>query len=199
MKSRLGKKLAISMVLLALLCAGAMAQEVEITSASNVQMNKTTNLDLAIQHSNKDLGSVDITLEYDPSVMEVLQFEANSQVWMFMGDDLQKGRATISVGALGGRFVDARSPVLVGHFVVESMNDDGSQTPLGLVLEEITDSDVNKITTEFVGGIKNGSFSTLDEVPPMITITDPADGSTVSQTVNVAADSSMSVVSMRLH
>ena len=80
MKSRLGKKLAISMVLLALLCAGAMAQEVEISSASKVQMNTTENLDLTIQHSDKDLGSVDITLEYNPSVMEVCRFEVNAQM-----------------------------------------------------------------------------------------------------------------------
>ncbi len=33
----------------------------------------------------------------------------------------------------------------------------------------------------------NGTFTTFDKVPPTITITDPADGSTVSQAVDVAA------------
>jgi len=138
MKSRHGRKLAMFIVLVSLLCAGAVAQEVAISSASNVQMNATADLDLTIQHSNKDLGSVDITLEYNPSVMEVCQFEVNAQNWMFFGQDHQRGHITISVGALGGGSVDARSPVSVGHFVVESMNNDGSQTPLGLVLNEIT-------------------------------------------------------------
>jgi hypothetical protein len=187
MKSRHGRKLAMFIVLVSLLCAGAVAQEVAISSASDVQMNATADLDLTIQHSDKDLGALDIVLVYEPSVMEVCRFEANAQKWMLMETDLQLGSARIGLLPLGGGTVDARSPVSVGHFVVESMNNDGSQTSLGLVLNVITDGNGNTITNEFASGIKNGSFSTRDQTKPVITIDSPRPDATVSQDIMVNA------------
>ena len=68
------------------------------------------------------------------------------------------------------------------------MNNDGSQTPLGLVLNEITDgSGTIDITNKFAAGIKNGSFSTRDQTPPVITIDSPCDGAKVSQDIMVNA------------
>jgi hypothetical protein len=178
------------MVLLSLLCAGVVAQEVEISSVSNVKMNTTANLDLTIQHSSKDLGTVDITLKYDPSVMKVTRFNLNSDLWASLGGTVQPGLIGIAVYGSDGVAaapVNAQSPVSIGSFVVESMFNDGSQTPLELVLTTVTDYDGSKITGEFAGGVKNGSFSTLDETPPTITIDYPHDTATVSQDIMVNA------------
>ena len=190
MKSRHGRQLAMFMVLLSLLCAGVVAQEVEISSVSNVKMNTTANLDLTIQHSSKDLGTVDITLKYDPSVMKVTRFNLNSDLWASLGGTVQPGLIGIAVYGSDGVAaapVNAQSPVSIGSFVVESMFNDGSQTPLELVLTTVTDYDGSKITGEFAGGVKNGSFSTLDETPPTITIDYPRDTATVSQDIMVNA------------
>ena len=187
MKSKHGRKLAIFLILVSLLCAGAVAQEVAISSASNVQVNATADLELTIQHSDKDLGAFDIVLVYNPSVMEVCRFEANNQKWLLMDSDLQTGSARIAIFPLAGGSVDARSPVSVGHFVVESMNNDGSQTALGLILNTITDGDGIVITNEFANGVRNGSFSTRDQTPPVVTIDSPGPDAIVSQDIVVNA------------
>jgi hypothetical protein len=189
MKSRRGRQLAMFMVLLSLLCAGVVAQEVGISSVSNVKMNTTANLDLTIQHSSKDLGTVDITLKYDPSVMKITRFNLNSDLWTSFGGEVQPGIIGIAIYGSDGFSatpVNAQSPVSIGSFVVESMLNDGSQTPLELVLTTVTDYDGSKITSEFTDGVK-GFFSTLDEVPPTITIDYPHDTATVSQDIMVNA------------
>jgi len=68
-------------------------------------------------------------------------------------------------------------------FDCTALKNDGSSTILNLTIDNIEESSVAVYTYTTV----NGTFTTLDEVPPTITITSPAEGATVPQDVTVTA------------
>jgi hypothetical protein len=63
---------------------------------------------------------------------------------------------------------------------MKSLKNDGSSSEIGLRTREATATDLSDITDSF--SVVNGTFSTLDEVAPVVAITTPA---TVSQTFAV--------------
>jgi len=68
-------------------------------------------------------------------------------------------------------------------FDCTALKNDGSSTTLNLTIDNIEESAVAVYNYTTV----NGTFTTLDEVPPTITITSPAEGATVPQDVTVTA------------
>ena len=179
-------------IILICVCIGVVsAQELRGSSAINVPQNQCADVNISIQHSTKNIGAIDITLTYDPSIMAVNSFTVNGSICWKMGEDINNvvgvsGVVLDAKDSLNG--FSARNSVKVVTVNVKSLKNDGSRTWDNITDYVIVDSSVNDISSEFSGHIFNGTFTTLDQVCPTISITSPTNGATVSQDMSVTAD-----------
>ncbi|WP_317064518.1 PEGA domain-containing protein [Methanoculleus caldifontis] len=86
----------------------------------------------------------------------------------------------IFAGATGTGYSNT-APFWVANVTFEAVKNDGSSTPVGVVLITLDDTNGDDLISSTT--VMNGTFTTKDEVPPAITLTTPV---TVSSTFNIA-------------
>ena len=185
--------LAITFVLFCL-CVGfavaAPAGSVQAGDALNVPYGENESVEFSLSHNftSPGVGGVTVRIYYDPNVTEPASTSpASTATWK---NSAVVGTADIKFysGYISAALISL-DPTGAGfpqdcwllRIPMKSLKNDGSSSEIGLRTREATATDLSDITDSF--SVVNGTFSTLDEVAPVINITTSA---TVSQTFNVA-------------
>ncbi len=170
-------------VLLLAACTGLSAAK-EIVAGTAVDIQEGTTTDVGIfGHNMTSLDAFTIQITYDPTVMLVTSenFTYRPNSWSIFPNVGTAGTATVSGFPNSPDFSLTGSSSLFGLNCRAEKND-GSSTVLTVTITSTEESGVSVPYTAV-----NGLFRTLDEVPPTITITSPADTATVPQDVTVNA------------
>jgi len=159
------------------------AKEIVIDSASGVKLGETVPVGVYV-HGASSLDSFDIRVAYDASVMSVNRNKTfDPDDWTISYGFSTPGLAKVVGHADMPAFSITGDSPLFG-LDCTALKNDGSSTTLNLTIIDIQESRVPVYTYTTV----NGTFTTIDKVPPNITITSPAvDGATVPQDVTVTA------------
>jgi len=178
-------------VILICVCIGIVsAQELRGSSTINVPQNQGADVNVSIQHSTKLIGTAGLSLAFDPSVVGINHITVNSAQWTNMGTQFNNVAGTARVLVISSDFtgVDATNLIKIFDINATSLKNDGSQTNFTITINDVSDSFGTNVESDFVGHIFNGTFTTLDQVCPTISITSPTNGATVSQDISVTAD-----------
>jgi hypothetical protein len=161
-------------------CTGPVsAQEIVIDSACSVKHEETAPVGVSV-HNASSLDVFGIYIYYDTSVISVSKNETfNPDKWVVMYPS-----ALTSGSRIGGFPLTAADTINGDSYLFgldcTALKNDGSSTNLSITIDAI--SPVPPLYTTV-----NGTFTTLDEVPPTINITSPAEGATVPKDVTVNA------------
>ena len=160
------RKIAIlgTLVLLCLLIGMVSAQQLAISNVTNIQKNAIADMNVTIQHSTKNIAIIDLTFTYNPAVISVNSFIANSSlcsVWAYSIDN-DAGVSGVTLQPFDPfNGINAKNPLKVMSVNVKSLKDDGSWTWNNITPNEITENTSSQdITSEFYGHISNGFLST---------------------------------------
>ncbi len=155
------------------------AKEIAIATVENVKGG--TNVSIPVSATNAtQITGFEIWIDYDPDVMFV-NLSNSVNHW--------EGPINIPFGqgkfyASGARAIGRDGTVPLFTMDCTAFKNDGSSTDLNVRIQEIVEES-SEVTSQYTP--VNGTFTTLDEVAPNITITSPADGATVPQDVAVTA------------
>ena len=173
------------LLIIALISAGVgavSAKDVMAGTVTNVPMGTNVPVNISIHDANL-VDAFGIYVVYDSNVMKVTGSSSEVAGWGITVPTANQGNLTT-----GGYPLKVQNSLtgdyLLYDLICQSLKNDGSKTNITLVFDYITENSVD-VKQSYASVI--GSFSTIDEVAPQVTITSPADGSTVSQTVNVDA------------
>jgi hypothetical protein len=126
--------------------------------------------------------ALQLKVHYDESVAEVTNFSLNEDLSNVFGtDELNNPRSGFKLALASGKRIPTGTWLWDITFTVKPEKNDGSRMEVGLELEKIGVSD--DISYMSYTTVQNGTFTTKDEVAPVIDITTPA---TVSPTFNIA-------------
>jgi hypothetical protein len=176
-------------LIIALISAGVGAvgaKDVSVGTVNDVPYGKVVPVNITVHDANK-VDNIKFSVEFNPNVMDVSVnvTEINQRLigWSVPPPSFDHGKCVIGLVSFDPANVLTDDHLLC-DLMCKALKNDGSKTDITLYIEYIEEETID-VTQDYKS--VNGTFSTLDEVPPTITITSPADGSPVSQTVNVAA------------
>ena len=166
-------------VLLALTGIGA-ATELVIGSAE-VKMNENGSIDVSLVNytSTEKLSTFSIYLKYDPAVMQVLDvvnLPPNTDFNVYSG-------GVIGIAGSPDATIGYGENYTLGTIIAKALKNDGSETQITVYSQSFTIGLQSGVTFPVV----NGSFVTIDEVPPAITFS-RSNNSVVGPTLDVSVN-----------
>lgn len=178
-KLNVRKVLPLILLSFALLCSAAMAAgigNISATSVADVRQGETGVIQFAFDNSlNPAAATLTFDIYFDQLVATATGYTANTQ-YNPQVTPIDTVPVRVSMYTTGV----FPSDVWLLNLTLEAVENDGSSTSIGIVPVLVEDENGADVTSSISG--LNGTFSTLDEVDPVINITTPA---TVSQTFAV--------------
>jgi len=176
------------LLIIALISAGVgavgavSAKDATVGTVTNVPNGTVIPVNITIHSANK-MDAFGFHVEFDPDVIKVTRSLKRVDGWSITGSLEDPGKYKI------GGYSEEPDAVLTGDFLLcdlmcQALTNDGSKTNITLVFDTIYEQKKN-VAQDYKS--VNGTFSTLDEVPPTITIDYPRDTATVSQDIMVNA------------
>jgi hypothetical protein len=174
----LNKVLLLLLTLALLSCAASAAGTgtLHVINATGVAKDDTATVSVVLTNDyNPKMGSLGLKIYYDSAVATAVS--ADSPVGFTLPVDLS---SPITVGGATVTGVPNGDPIIV-NITFQSMKNDGSATDIGLYVQSARDIAIppGLLTVS----VQNGTFTTKDEVAPVITLNTPR---TVSSTFNIA-------------
>ncbi len=155
--------------------AGTGTGILNVTDASDVQKGSTATVSIYLTNDfNPKIGAYTARMYYDNTVVQpisVQRFNASANT-TFSDYVLVTGLDLSGAGYENG-------DLLLFKVTLESLKDDGSASELGMYVQKLADTE----TTLLTASTQNGTFTTKDEVAPVITLTT---STSVSSTFNIA-------------
>jgi len=149
-----------------------------VESRTDVQYNTIASVNVTLENYTGNLNSFKVKLKFDPSV-------ACYDSWVKTMDDgdWEMYKLTPGVGVLTVQFIDSTpsnwtDPTLF-RVSFKANASDGSSTFINVSTAEIYEKPDPSTTNTIHPTIINGTFTTLDEVPPAITF-DVSEGATIA-------------------
>lgn len=150
---------------------------VYVTDNTGVQQGDTATASIWLDNDfNPKAGSFTFAVYFNGSVVTATDVSAEGSF------QLPPGRSSgmIFAGATGTGYSNT-APFWVANVTFEALKNDGSSTPVGIALITLDDTNGDDLISSTT--VQNGTFTTRDEVAPVITLTTPT---SVSSTFNIA-------------
>lgn len=167
------------------LTSSAGAKELWVSSVPNGETGEVIQI---LCNGSEQLDAYTIVLQWDPAVMNVTAVtNLQPQVFpVFLHSPVPHSKEII-ISGLSVSLENLSGDNALFSITANAMVQDGHWTWVSLLANESMEIGENGVSRKDQYILTNGTFTTADHVPPTITITTPDDGSTVPQTVNVAA------------
>jgi hypothetical protein len=176
-------------LIIALISAGVGAvgaKDVSVGTVNDVPYGKVVPVNITVHDANK-VDNIKFSVEFNPNVMDVSVnvTEINQRLigWSVPPPSFDHGKCVIGLVSFDPANVLTDDHLLC-DLMCKALKNDGSKTDITLYIEYI-EEETKDVTQDYKS--VNGTFSTLDEVPPTITIDYPRDTATVSQDIMVNA------------
>ena len=156
---------------------GQTTTTIVVDSVSDVKIGETAWVNITAENLSTDVGAIGFNITYDPSVLRLSSESPN--ITRGTGEDLSStsnwGNGWIKISDMSSP-ASPTAPVLC-RIKLESVANDGSTSFINLSVME--DGFIDEIGNPISYTTKNGTFTTLDEVPPAITF-DVSEGAKIA-------------------
>jgi len=150
---------------------------VSVTDNTEIQQGQQANAEVWFSNDfSPKTGSFTFAVYFDEAVTEAVDVSAEGTFQL----PPVKSSGMIFAGATGTGYSNT-VPFWVANVTFRALKNDGSATPVGIVLITLDDTNGDDVIPSTT--VINGTFKTKDEVPPVITLTTPT---SVSSTFNIA-------------
>ncbi len=154
---------------LSLIVTGVSAKDITVVNASGVLVNSTRSVNVTIG-SPGEMSVFEMTFNYDPSVMKIAS--ATSYLpngWVLTATPQGTGVYFVSGYPTTATVVTTNQTLF--SLNSEALKNDGTSSLITPTIETIEDPAWHEAKTEYT--VIAGTFTTFDQVPPVVTITSP--------------------------
>lgn len=113
-----------------------------------------------------NLGTADITLSYNPAVVQVIA--VNDGDFDFLGADIDNVIGRTRIGAFQTSTGGLNGTVRIANITLSAAGTGGDSDVLGLVINELKEASSEEISIP--ASVHNGTFTVWETAPPMVTI-----------------------------
>jgi len=164
------------------LTSSAGAKELWVSSISDGEAGETI---LISCKDSEQLNAYTVVLQWDPAVMNVTAVTNLQPSVMLVNSTVPQSKDIIISGLIPSGSLSRDNALF--SITANAKVQDGASTWISLANNASMRIGEKGVEQKDQYILTNGTFTTVDHVPPTINITNPANDTTVSQTVNVAA------------